>query len=222
MEKILNELKIEISDKNVEMLKKLNEELLQPNPESEIKDLSSCDSSGILFPLLKLEDCHQNIEVFKCIAEVTKNTYQRSKYTNREIIVKIIEMMKENAKQELLQDKDILRLLIQICRALGNILHSSYEATNLVFQFDLGASIISLLDLDLLMDDPDTLLFAAVRGGLLCNYLLGDEEICVKAIEKELIPKITRIIEAPKESELLHIIQVIINHFILIMLVVLS
>lgn len=206
MEEILNELKIEVSDKNLSILQRLNETLLQGSK------LSLDLNFSVLFDLLQLpinlEHRQQNVEVFKCIAEITKNTNQRSQFSSRVKLTKIMEFLKKYSKQELLECRESLQLLIQICRALGNIFHSNDEATSTIFQIDDGC-IVSLLDLDLnvLADDPAGVQFATVRGGLLCNYLLGPDEICVKAIENQLISKIQRLIGNAKENELLHIVQ---------------
>ena len=96
---------------------------------------------------------------------------------------------------------------------MGNIAHTNDEATRLIYEENNGSAIIALLDLDLNLDDTDAemIQFSTVRGGLLCNYFLGNEEICKTALEHQLMQRIHKVIQKCENNELflLHILPVL-------------
>ena len=120
-----------------------------------------------------------NLVVTKTIAEITKHPEQRSKFSNNEVLEKLIELLGINKN---------LELTIQLCRALGNIFYSNDDARNIVFHLDGGKTLVDLFNIsDIEINEHE--LFAKIRSGVVSNYLLGNEELSQKAIELGIIEK---------------------------------
>lgn len=126
-----------------------------------------------------------NLVVTKTIAEITKHPEQRIKFSNNEVLEKLIELLSTNKN---------LELTIQLCRALGNIFYSNDDARNIVFHLDGGKTLVDLFNISN-SEVIDRELFAKVRSGVVSNYLLGNEELSQKAIELGIIDKLKLRIE---------------------------
>lgn len=154
---------------------------------------SSLDIKNTFLELLTKNTPNINLLIVKCIAEATKNPNQRNKFSNGDVLEKLMDMLNGAST-----NRDI-ELTSQLCRALGNIFYSNDDSRNIIFHYDGGAVLINLLDIAnseiKVLDDLQT--FSKVRSGVLSNYLLGNEELSQKAIEMKIINKIqTRIDDA--------------------------
>lgn len=127
-------------------------------------------------------------EAAKCIAEITKSEVQRKKFTKREIIEVFLKCLRE------LPADANMELPIQICRALGNICYLNDEARDLILELHGDEVLVRLLDITHIGDTENALQFIKVRGGLLSNYLLGGEGLAKRAMELEIMQKLTQII----------------------------
>lgn len=142
-----------------------------------------------------------NFLVVKTIAEATKSPGQRTKFTNNEILEKLNELL----GIILLNSRDCKNheLLIQLCRALGNIFYSNDDARNIIFHLDGGKVLVALFDVsasDIKVGSQHET-FAKVRSGVISNYLLGNEELSQKVISLGIIGKMkTRLEEAQHEE----------------------
>jgi len=147
---------------------------------------SSLDIKNTFLDLLAKNTPSINLLTIKCIAEATKNPNQRNKFSNSDVLEKLMDML----------NGAILRreiaLISQLCRAFGNILYSNDDSRNIIFHHDGGSTLIKLLDVSNkeIMDSDDLETFSKVRSGVLSNYLLGNEELSQKAIEMKIIEKI--------------------------------
>ncbi|CRL08518.1 CLUMA_CG021337, isoform A [Clunio marinus] len=188
----------------------------------ELKKLSlKKDTSGIESALTKLQGIEnlQNIEVketllellinsntpninllvSKTIAEVTKSPEQRMKFSSNDVLEKLNDLLSIAVEK---RKQDGLELIIQLCRALGNIFYSNDDARNVIFHIDGGKVLIELFNISSILiensDDRET--FVKVRSGVMSNYLLGNEELSQKAIELEIIEKVKSRIEETTEG----------------------
>lgn len=165
------------------------------------------DSSGIETTLEKISLAHniQNVELKDCfldllnqntpninlktataIADITKNSEQRAKFSNRDILEKLIELLNLSISRRQFD------LIIQLCRCFGNICYSNDDARNIIFHFNGGKVFVDLFDIsnNEIKDTEQLELFMKVRGGVMSNYLLGNEELSQKAIELKIIEKL--------------------------------
>lgn len=136
-----------------------------------------------------------NLLVSKSIAEITKTQEQRARFSNNDILEKLMELLNialTNRKQA-----GNVELVIQLCRALGNIFFSNDDSRNIIFHLDGGKVLVDLFDVSVNeIQDPEQLeTFAKVRSGVMSNYLLGNEELSQKAIELGVIDKLKSRIE---------------------------
>jgi hypothetical protein len=132
-----------------------------------------------------------NLLVIKCIAEVTKNAEQRSKFSSGDILEKLMEMLDNSLREHNIE------LTCQLCRALGNIFYSNDDARNIIFHHDGGLILVNLFNVsnDQIKSSDELQNFSKVRSGVTSNYLLGNEELSQKAIELKIIEKIHARIE---------------------------
>ena len=147
---------------------------------------SSLDIKNTFLDLLAKNTPSINLLTIKCIAEATKNPNQRNKFSNSDVLEKLIDML----NGALLRQE--ITLISQLCRAFGNILYSNDDSRNIIFHHDGGSTLINFLDVSNkeIMDSDDLETFSKVRSGVLSNYLLGNEELSQKAIEMKIIEKI--------------------------------
>lgn len=131
-----------------------------------------------------------NLLVAKAIAEITKTQEQRSKFSNNDVLEKLIELL--IAAQINRKQPGNIELIIQLCRALGNIFYSNDDARNIIFHLDGGKALLDLFDVSNSdIHNADQLeTFEKVRSGVMSNYLLGNEELSQKAIELGIIEKV--------------------------------
>lgn len=132
-----------------------------------------------------------NLLVAKTIAEITKSPEQRVKFSSNEILEKLLELLTLSITARSTSD-DGIDLIIQLCRALGNIFFSNDDARNIIFHLDGGKALVDLFTISISdisnADDLET--FTKVRSGVMSNYLLGNEELSQKAIEFGIVEKI--------------------------------
>lgn len=94
---------------------------------------------------------------------------------------------------------------------VGNLLFENDFCREIVFNYDQGTTFINLLDhrnsdiinfcLKSENDESELLTLSKVRSGVICNFLLGVEEISKKAVELNIIDKIQSIIQMCLETE---------------------
>lgn len=152
---------------------------------------SLLDVKNTFLELLLRNTPNINLLVVKCIAEITKNADQRGKFSNSDILEKLMDML-----QDALTRRDF-ELTSQLCRALGNIFYSNDDSRNIIFHQDEGKGLIKLLEVsnsDIKSLD-ELVSFSKVRSGVLSNYLLGNEELSQKAIENGVLELIKSRIE---------------------------
>lgn len=133
-----------------------------------------------------------NLLVSKTIAEITKTPEQRTKFSNNEVLEKLNELLGHALTTK--KQHGNIELIIQLCRALGNIFYSnddaSSDARNIIFHLDGGRVLVELFNVTINEVDSDQVeTFARVRSGVMSNYLLGNEELSQKAIELGIIDK---------------------------------
>lgn len=158
--------------------------------ESALSKLSSADNfqtdadlKECFLELLMHNTPNVNLLVSKTIAEMTKLPEQRTKFSNNEVLEKLMELLSSADKN--------LELIVQLCRALGNIFYSNDDARNIVFHLDGGKVLVNLFDIanSEIKKTDELEQFAKVRSGVMSNYLLGNEELSQKAIELGIIDK---------------------------------
>ncbi|CAO1298436.1 unnamed protein product [Diamesa tonsa] len=160
-----------------------------------VKFLESNDSSSKIYVL-----------VAKLIAEVTKTTKQRTNFSEKDIIELLINLL-STTTQSTAKTSESWELIVQLCRALGNILFSNDAARTLVYDYDGGKALVGLFDIKIAdvraagRTVDEILIFAKVRCGVVSNYLLGKEEISQKSLELKLIEKIKIIMEECLENQ---------------------
>lgn len=160
----------------------LLEKLLTSNPESfvaiEIKDT--------FLDLLSRNTPIINLLVVKNIAEITKNVEQRGKFSTGDVLEKLMELLEKSVKNREME------MMIQLCRAFGNIFYSNDDSRNIIFHHDGGAILVRLFDIshNEIKSQDELQMFSKVRSGVTSNYLLGNEELSSKAIEFGIINKL--------------------------------
>lgn len=93
-----------------------------------------------------------------------------------------------------------LELVVQVCRALGNIFYENDEARDILIDIGGDETMIKLLDVGIgsssLWTDDETKVqqFVTVRCGLLSNYLVGGETVAKRAMEFGIMAKIEQLI----------------------------
>lgn len=220
--KQLNYLTIEETNISTEETLKL----LKKITDSDIKILNNYDLVDLFIKLLQQQEERINNEtsttaiksisieiqkeITRHIAEVTKTEAQRKKFTNKNVIKLLIDIIKKNLENySIINDYDI-ELLIQVCRALGNICFSNDDARNLIVNLNGDEYLIRLLDLDVKCNikekemeatassstktTTNELQFIKVRGGLISNYLLGEENLAKRSINYNIMDKIQKIV----------------------------
>ena len=160
------------------------------NKLSTAENLQSVESLKETFlELLMHNTPNINLLVSKTIAEITKTQEQRARFSNSEVLEKLMEMLIAaliNRKQP-----GNIELIIQLCRALGNIFYSNDDARNIIFHLDGGKVLVELFNVanKEIQNSEQLETFAKVRSGVMSNYLLGNEELSQKAIELGIIEK---------------------------------
>lgn len=127
----------------------------------------------------------------KCIADLTKTEAQRKNFTERNIIAALI-----NDITDITAATD-LELVVQVCRALGNIFYENDEAHDILMDVSGDETLIKLLDVGIGSRSDDVTKvqqFVAVRCGLLSNYLVGGESVAKRAMELGIMAKIELLI----------------------------
>lgn len=136
-----------------------------------------------------------NLLVSKTIAEITKTQEQRAKFSNNEVLEKLMELLVAALINR--KHPGNIELIIQLCRALGNICYSNDDARNILFHLDGGKVLVDLFNVctSEIQNAEQLETFAKVRSGVMSNYLLGNEELSQKAIELGIVEKIKARIE---------------------------
>ncbi|KAG5678219.1 hypothetical protein PVAND_007911 [Polypedilum vanderplanki] len=176
--------KISIDENDVHLEKSLEKFL---DASSDNQSSSSVDLKDKFIDILMKRNTPKIVLlVVKCIAEITKNADQRMKFSNSDILEKLMEML-----DTALNKRDI-ELTSQLCRALGNIFYSNDDSRNIIFHHDGGQILTKLFDVNNNeIKSPEELqTFSKVRSGVMSNYLLGNEELSQRAIELKIVEKI--------------------------------
>lgn len=140
--------------------------------------------------------------VAKCTAEITKSENQRRLFTDATIVKDLIAELTNATSPSSGSPKTTssVELVIQVCRALGNILYQNEDARDIVGQLNGDAVLINLLDWSLSAgqeggaSDEQLKQFLTVRCGVISNYLLGGEPVAKKAMEHGIMSKIERVV----------------------------
>lgn len=151
-------------------------------------NLQSVELKGAFLELFNLNSAPVNLLAAKTIAELTKSPEQRAKFSNNEIIEKLLELLSTSMTKN--KTSENVEFVIQLCRAFGNIFYSNDDSRNIVFHLDGGKTLVDLFRTahSEIRDQLDT--FVKVRSGVMSNYLLGNEELSQKAIELGVIDHI--------------------------------
>lgn len=131
-------------------------------------------------------------ELSKCIAEITKGDVQRAKFTDSAIIKGLLRNVAQfSAIPDTSSASPALEMVVQACRALGNICYMNDEARRIIGETSDGeVTLLKLLDKG--NDNPS---FYKVRCGLISNYLLGEEAISKRCLEQfQLMDKLDKVI----------------------------
>lgn len=131
-------------------------------------------------------------ELSKCIAEITKGDGQRVTFTDPAIIKGLLRNVAHLAEiPDTSRESPALEMVIQACRALGNICYMNDEARTIIGREPAGEQVL----LQLLDKGNDNAAFYKVRCGLISNYLLGEEAISKRCLEEgKLMEKLDQII----------------------------
>lgn len=164
------------------------------------EDLQTVELKDTFLELLMHNTPNMNRLVTKTIAEMTKIPEQRTKFSDNEVLEKLNELLSATLARR--KEAGSIDLTIQLCRALGNIFFSNDDSRNIIFHLDGGKVLIDLLDVSTSeIENAEVLeMFAKVRGGVLSNYLLGNEELSQKAIELGIIDRMKSRIEETVEG----------------------
>lgn len=182
VDEIVNELKnISLENNPEQTLLVLNKII-----ESEPKDYNDINLTSNLLALFQTDDLQIKIQVAKCIAELTKTEQNRLNFTNTDTIKSLINNLSKH---------DNTDLLIQICRALGNLCYLNDSCRNIIVSLNGDETMINMLDIKIKFNDEIDLQFAKVRCGLISNYLLGGEQVSKRALDLKLIEKIQAVME---------------------------
>lgn len=165
------------------------------NKLSATENLQSADVKDTFVELLMTNTPNINLLVSKSIAEITKHPDQRVKFSSNDVMEKLMELLNASVANRLQTGK--LELIIQLCRALGNIFYSNDDARNIVFHLDGGRALVDLFSIpNSEIQDLEVLeMFVKNRSGVMSNYLLGNEELSQKAIELGIVDKLKSRIE---------------------------
>lgn len=181
--------------------------LLNKLIELEPSNYESTDFTPYIVKFMNLNNKETSVQTAKCIAELTKTDPQRKICTNEELIKCLIDVLVQdesdggNAEKgvELSVDDTVkpinTELLIQACRALGNICYLNEDARVMINKLNGAIVLINLLDIPIICENDKDIQFAKVRCGLISNYLLGGEDLAKNAMDLKLIDKIKYLIE---------------------------
>ncbi|XP_037046631.1 rap1 GTPase-GDP dissociation stimulator 1 [Bradysia coprophila] len=143
-------------------------------------------------PLLNLLN-HSSVDVktkvAKFIAEISKTENQRKQFTDIETLRKLIGSI-ENVNLN-----SNFEYVIQVCRALGNIMFENSDARDILANISGDKTLVELLDVRLPDVSETSIQFMKVRCGLISNYLVGGEEIAKRAMDLQILKKIEQTVE---------------------------
>lgn len=150
-------------------------------------------------------------QIYRTIAEITRIAGQRIFFTNETIIKLLLERLSLETQpqqkssseatvkttfttNQTLTDTQLLAT-IQLCRALGNICYNNEDARNIIVKLNGIETIINLLDIKLDVTNELDVSVIKFRGGLLSNYLLGENHLSEQAIKAGILSKIEQILD---------------------------
>lgn len=138
------------------------------------------------------------IHVAKCTAEITKTEDQRRLFTDATIVKALIAELTSATSVGSVPspNANTVEFVIQLCRALGNILYQNDDARDIVRQESGDAVLINLLDWSPQQgaSDEQCKQFLTVRCGVISNYLLGGETVAKQALQHGIMGKIERLV----------------------------
>lgn len=186
------------SEKLIDALKKI-----AASAEQNLAKYESINLTETFLNLMNRTDIDSDVreQIDRTVAEVTKIDGQRKRFTNDAILQILLNRLATETQQipngcvskTPLTDTQLMTA-IQCCRALGNICYNNEDARNIILKLNGDATIINLLDLKLDASNELEVTFAKFRGGLISNYLLGGEHLVKKAMERNILQKIERIL----------------------------
>ncbi|KAI4478167.1 PREDICTED: rap1 GTPase-GDP dissociation stimulator 1-B [Polistes canadensis] len=182
--------------KNTDVMQILDS-LIKENSIQEVIDLLPNDTI-----LMLLRDKSKEIvaQTAKAIAEMTKTNKGREKYTNTDIVETLMELLKE----------DNINILIQTSRALGNICYENKNGKVMIKEKDGLKYILQMLKKATDLKDTesaDTL--RKVASGLLWNFLVDQESLQQQALEENIVQVLCNILEidgATAEETITHVL----------------
>lgn len=146
--------------------------------------------------LLKAERNDIKEQIARSIAEITKIDGQRKRFTNSSIIECLLNLLDNlNGDTTSTLTDEYLKVIIQSCRALGNICYHNDDARNIILKLNGDVKLINLLDFKLNADNETHISIGKLRGGLISNYLVGGEHLAKHAMELKIMDKIEKIID---------------------------
>lgn len=169
-------------------------EKLVTSAESNATAFATFEFTSEFLQLLTKADSSASIEqIDRTIAEITKIDAQRKRFTNTAIIEELLKHLAIKKDGPLSVDQ--LKVAIQSCRALGNICYNNEDARNVILKINGDQQIVDLLDVQLNAGNAVEVTFGKYRGGLISNYLLGEEHFAKHALELNILGKIEKIID---------------------------
>lgn len=196
-----------VADALVNELKRLTLEKNVVGVESALDKLSAAENlqsvelrETFLELLLTFNTPNINLLLSKTIAEITKIPEQRTNFSSNDVLEKLMELLSSTLANR--SQPGSFELIIQLCRALGNIFYANDDARNIIFHLDGGKILIELFNISNseIQNTEELELFAKVRSGVMSNYLLGNEELSQKAIEFSIIDKMKARIEESNDG----------------------
>lgn len=167
------------------------------------------DLIDIFEKLLAKNDLDPSVreQIYRTIAEITRISGQRIRFSNGKIIKMLLDQLAIETLQQptsttsiqsssapSLSDTQFLAT-IQLCRALGNICYNNDDARNIIVDLNGITTIINLLDIKLDVNNELEVSVIKFRGGLISNYLLGDNSLSKLAMDANILNKIEHILD---------------------------
>ena len=186
MDDIVSRLKnAQLTSNSTDSLIELMEKISATDPKQLPEDNLTKD---FLKLLATTTDNQLKIKLVKCIADITKTDSQRKHFTEKSIMSALIDLIDQ------WKTSPNMELIVQICRALGNIFYQNDDARDILITFNGDKSIIELLDISVDCQNETNVLFITVRCGLISNYLVGGEVVAKRAMEHNIMDKIEAIV----------------------------
>lgn len=162
--------------------------------------------------LANTETAHDvRIAIVKCTADITKIDAQRVQFSEPKIMRLLVDALQfpitsegvESTTPSASAPTSCMELIIQVCRALGNIFYMNNDARTILDDIDGITTVIRLLDVRADASPwrwstkdynaAEFGKFVVVRCGMLSNYLMGHEQYTARALQLGIGPKLKRL-----------------------------